>query len=420
MKQVTDTTQTLSSTDLGFELEELRGQPLEFFAREGARMLLQVALDEEVTEFLGRDPYERDGHPNGYRNGSRRRTLQCGSGEIPVELPKVVGSSRPFRRQVLAAWQRRSAALLDVIPGLYVEGLSTRDFKRALRPLWGAAGLAKSSISRATQALKAQFAQWRQRDLSQETIAYLFLDGYYLGVRGNSRSKDAVLVAHGIRQDKSRVTLAIHLGGKESAASWKAVLHDLEGRGLQAPWLVITDGNPGLLRALKDVWPEVPQQRCTKHRTANVLARIPKKRQAEVKAALRRIFHAASLDDALTAAQQFHTRYRDEFPTAVAVLAEHLAECLTFYRFPEVHWKRIRTSNVLERAFKEVRRRTNVVGRFPTEQAALSMIFGVLTEDRIQWRSVPMQPHILELIAKAVQECQTNPLTIEWADRLAA
>jgi transposase-like protein len=405
---------------LGFEVEELQGQPLEFFAREGARMLLQVALEEEVSAFLGRGAYERDGQPDGYRNGTRQRTVHCGSGEISVELPKVVGSSRPFRRQVLTAWQRRSEALVDVIPGLYVEGLSTRDFKRALQPLWGAAGLAKSSISRATQALKTQFTQWRQRDLSQEAIAYLFLDGYYLGVRGNSRTKDAVLVAHGIRQDKSRVPLAIHLGGKESAASWKAVLHDLEQRGLSAPALIITDGNPGLLRALKDVWPDVPQQRCTKHRTANVLARIPKKRQAEVKAALQRIFHAASLDDALTAAQHFHTRYQDEFPTAVAVLAERLADCLTFYRFPEVHWKRIRTSNVLERAFKEVRRRTNVVGRFPTEQAALNMIFGVLTEDRVKWRSVPMRPHILELIVAAVQECQTDPLTIEWADRLAA
>ena len=420
MQQDTDTTRKLSSAELGFELEELRGQPLEFFAREGARMLLQVALDEEVTAFLGRNPYERDGAPDGYRNGTRHRTLQCGSGEIPVELPKVVGSSHPFRRQVLTAWQRRSTALLDVIPGLYVEGLSTRDFKRALRPLWGAAGLAKSSISRATQALKAQFARWRQRDLSQEAIAYLFLDGYCLGVRGNSRSKDAVLVAHGIRQDKSRVPLAIHLGGKESAASWKAVLHDLEARGLPAPLLVITDGNPGLLRALKDVWPDVPRQRCTKHRTANVLARIPKKRQTEVKAALRRIFHAASLEDALVTAQRFHTRYRDEFPTAVAVLADHLADCLTFYHFPEIHWKRIRTSNVLERAFKEVRRRTNVVGRFPNEQAALAMIFGVLTEDRVKWRSVPMQPHILKLIVEAVQKCQTDPITIEWADRLAA
>ena len=420
MAQDRQTAQALSSAELGFGGEELQGQPLEFFAREGARLLLQVALEEEVAVHLGRGRYERGAGAGGYRNGVRHRTLQCGSGEIPLAVPKVCGGDHPFRRQVLAAWQRRSAAVLGVIPSLYVEGLSTRDFKRALRPLWGASGLSKSSISRATQTLKAEFRAWRQRDLTEEAILYLFVDGYYLGVRSGSREQEGILVAHGIRQDKSRVLLAVHLGGRESTASWKAVLHDLEARGLRLPALVITDGNAGLLRALQEVWPTVVRQRCTKHRTANVLARVPKKRQAEVKAAVRRIFHAASLADALAAAQRFHGRYATALPTAVAVLAAHLAECLTFYRFPEAHWKRIRTSNVVERAFREVRRRTNVVGRFPTELAALTLVFGVLREDQIKWRSVPLTPPILAALAAAVHTCRKEPLTIPWTQTLAA
>lgn len=410
----------LSSADLGFDLEDLQGRSIEFFAREGARLLLKVALEEEVTGFLDRGRYERRAVPDGYRNGYRQRKVGCGSGEVEVDLPKVVDSSRPFRRQVLEAWRRRSETLLDVIPALYVEGLSTRDFKRALRPLWGSSGLSKSSISRANRALKESFKSWRSRDLSEEEIIYLFLDGYYLGVRGNSRQKEGILVAHGVRRDGSRVLLAVHLGGRESAISWKTLLHDLDDRGLKRPLLVITDGNPGLIRALAEVWSDVPRQRCTKHRTANILARVPKKRQEEVKKALHKIFHAACLDDALAAARLFHDRYKKEFPTAVSLLADRLADCLTFYRFPEAHWKRIRTSNVLERAFKEVRRRTDVVGRFPDEMSALAMVFSVLEENRLKWRGLRMDEDITDGILLAFKSCQKEQLEIEWAEQLAA
>jgi len=405
---------------LGFDLDELQGRSLEFFAMEGARILLQVALEEEVTAFLERGYYQRSQAPDGYRNGSRRRTVQCGSGQVEVELPKVVDCSRPFRRQVLEAWRRRSDLLMDVIPGLYVEGLSTRDFRRALRPLWGESGLSRSSISRANRALKEAFVSWRRRDLSEEEIIYIFLDGYYLGVRGNSREKEGILVAHGVRKDGSRVLLSVHLGWRENAVNWKGVLHDLDERGLNRPLLVIIDGNPGLIRALTDVWPEVPRQRCSKHRTANILARVPKKRQEEVKKALHKIFHAAGLQDALAAAEHFHERYRKEFPTAVSILADHLADCLTFYRFPEAHWKRIRTANVLERAFKEVRRRTDVIGRFPDELSALSLVFSVLEDNRLKWRGLKMNRDIAEGAVLAFNSCQTEQLKIEWADRLAA
>jgi len=410
----------LSSNDLGFTLDELQGQGLEFFAREGARILLQVALEEEVSSFLMRGRYERGDEKDGYRNGSRKRVVQCGSGEIELDLPKVVGCSRSFRRKVIEAWQRRSEVILDVIPCLYVEGLSTRDFKRALKPLWGSSGLSKSSISRANRALKESFKVWRKRDLSEEDILFLFLDGYYLGVRQNSREKEGILVAHGVRRDGSRVLLSINLGYRESTESWKTVLYDLEQRGLRRPSLVLIDGSPGLNRALKDVWHDVPFNRCTKHKTANVLSRIPKKRQEEVKRALNKIFHAACLEDALAAAKNFHDRYVKEFPTAVSILADNLSDCLTFYRFPEIHWKRIRTTNVLERAFKEVRRRTNVVGRFPDEMSALSMVFGVLEEDRLKWRGLKIDKDILEAIDIASKTCLCEQIKIEWAEKLVA
>jgi putative transposase len=407
--------QELAMSDLGLCLEEMKGQPLELFAREGARLLLSVALEEEVTEFLKRRPYERClGNCDGYRNGHRERQVACGAGEIKVDVPRISDTTEIFHSQMLRAWQRRSELLGKTIPLLYVEGLSTRDFRRALKPLWGEAGLSRSSISRANQSLKDSFHNWRQRDLSLEDILYLFLDGIYLGVRTNSRSKEAILVAHGISREGKRVVLHLSLGGRESTESWKGVLNDLEGRGLKPPALVISDGNPGLLRAVADIWPEVPRQRCTIHRIWNVLARVPKKRQGEIKKALSPIFHAACLEDAKEAARRFVSRYGKELPTATEVLTDKLEECLTFYRFPERHWKHIRTSNVLERSFKEVKRRTRVVGRFPTETSALMMVFGVLEENRLQWQKVGMRAEDIAWIEEASRALELEPISLEF------
>jgi transposase-like protein len=402
-------------------IEEISGQPLDLIAREGARVILEIALNEEVTAFLNRKRYERsEAAATGYRNGTRKRTVQCGSGEIVIRKPKIVGAEEPFESKVVDRWQRRSQYLEAVLPALYVEGLSTRDFKRALKPLLGESGLSRSSISRVNKALAASFKTWRKRDLSEEKVVYLFLDGYYLGVRKGGREKEALLIAHGVRADGSRVLLGVYLGGRESTESWKGVVRDLLDRGMAEPKLVITDGNPGLLRALNEVMPQAARQRCTAHRTRNVLARVKKSRQAEVKGALNKIFHAACLEDALAGASEFNRRYGKEFPTATEVLAQGLSDCLTFYRFPEMHWKRIRTSNVLERAFLEVRRRTDVIKRLPDEMSALALVFGVLEEDRLKWRGVKMDHDAQQAIVIAFKQLKEEPIRVEWAEKLAA
>jgi transposase-like protein len=408
--------QVLTMSELGLCLEEMKGQPLELFAREGARLLLTVAIEEEVTEFLQRRPYERNSNSRGYRNGHRERQMICGAGEVELAVPRVSDTSEPFRSQLLGAWQRRSKLLEEVIPLLYVEGLSTRDFKRALKPLWGESGLSRSSVSRANKALKEAFNNWRNRDLSEEEIIYLFLDGIYLGVRGSSREKEAVLIAHGINSEGKRVVLHLSLGVRESTRSWKAALEDLDSRGLKPPRLIITDGNQGLLRALEEVWPEVPRQRCVIHRTRNVLARVPKRRQHEIKRALSRIFHAACLGDARDEVKGFLSRYGRGFPTACETLVKHLEECLTFYRFPERHWKHIRTSNVIERSFKEVKRRTNVVGRFPGEISALMVVFGVLEEERLKWQKVGMRAEDIAWIEEAAKALEQEPIRLEFLE----
>jgi putative transposase len=409
--------QDLTMSELGLSLEELAGQPLELFAREGAKLLLMVGLEEEVTAALMRRPYERSqGKVIGYRNGHRDRQVSCGAGVIEVPVPRVSDTEETFRSQLLEAWQRRSKLLEETIPLLYVEGLSTRDFKRALKSLWGESGLSRSSVSRANKALKEAFNNWRHRDLSLEEIIYLFLDGIYLGVRGNSRNKEAVLVAHGITREGKRIVLHLSLGGKESTESWKGALNDLVERGLRRPQLITIDGNPGLHKAVKDVWPEVPRQRCAVHRIRNVLARVPKKKQDEVRKAVTRIFYAACLDDARDEARQFLSRYSREFPTACEVLAKHLEECLTFYRFPERHWKHIRTSNVIERSFKEVKRRTRVVGRFPNETSALVMVFSLLEEERMKWQKVGMRAEDIAWIEEASKALEQEPIRLEFLE----
>jgi len=410
--------QGLTMSELGLSLEELAGQPLELFAREGAKLLLIVALEEEVTAALMRRPYERSqGKVVGYRNGHRKRQVSCGAGIIEVPVPRVSDTEETFRSQLLEAWQRRSKLLEETIPLLYVEGLSTRDFKRALKPLWGKSGLSRSSVSRANKALKEAFNNWRRRDLSREDIIYLFLDGIYLGVRGNSRGKEAVLVAHAITREGKRVVLHLSLGGRESTESWKGVLNDLVERGLRRPQLITIDGNPGLLKAIRDVWPEAARQRCAVHRIRNVLARVPKKRQDEVRKAVHRIFYAACLDDARDEAREFLSRYSREFPTACETLSRHLEECLTFYRFPERHWKHIRTSNVIERSFKEVKRRTRVVGRFPNETSALVMVFSLLEEEKVKWQKVGMRTEDIAWIEEATRALEQEPIKLECLEK---
>jgi len=402
----------LTTEGMGLSLEDLRGEPLEFLVREGARLLLSVALEEEITEFLGRRRYERT-PGRGYRNGHRERQVTCSAGELSIPVPRAADTEETFRSSILGAWQRKSRLVEEVLPLLYLEGLSTRDFRRALAPLWGKSGLSRSSVSRANRVLKEAFQTWRQRELSGEEIVYLFLDGFYLGVRQASREKEGVLIAHGIDTLGKRSVLHLSLGGRESTQAWKTALHDLIERGLKSPQLIISDGNPGLLRAVSEVWPEVPRQRCVVHRIRNVLARVPRKHLEEVKRALQGIFYAESLGEARALAEQFLVSFRRDFPSACQLLGRHLGECLTFYRFPEAHWKYLRSTNILERAFREVRRRTQVIGRFPDEMAALEVIFGVLEEKRLKWHRVNVRPEDVAEIERAVKSLDEEPVWIE-------
>lgn len=405
-------------------LEEMDAQErtaplLDEIARTGAQMLLQALLEEEVAECLGRIRYGR-GAQGVYRNGSRPRRIKSGTGDLSVRYPKVTGGGKGFSSNVIPAYKRLSPQMADLLPQLYAEGLSTRDFKRALAPLMGQSGLSPSTVSRANKSLYKSFEAWRKRDLSDLDIAYLFLDGVSQKMRIGDKGNDMVLAAHGITREGKRVLVGLALGPTEAGATWKTFLHDMAARGLKMPLLVISDGGKGLIRAIKDVWPEVPRQRCTVHKVRNVLERVPKRRRDEVRPHLHAIFHATDLKAAQAAVHIFIDRYRHDLTTAVEILVDDLEACLTFYRFPEVHWKRIRTSNVIERSFREVRRRTDVIGRFSTEKSALVMVFATLEHDRLKWRGVPMESEIYAKVAASAEECRKRPLQWNLEKRIAA
>ena len=402
------------------QLEELLAHaetehPLELLARLGAQAILEAALEAEIDEALGRAYYGRRGEgQQGYRNGSRQHTLTSGVGELTLQAPRVTGTPEPFQSKVLPAHARILPKLQGLFPLLYIEGLSTRDFNRAFKVAFGEAGLSKSSISRANQVIHEEFGAWRTRSLVDEDLVYLFLDGVYLRIRRNATETEGVLVAHGLRADGSRVILGVALGYRESTASWKDFLEDLINRGLKMPQLVISDGNAGLLRAVGEAWPETAVQRCIAHRMRNVLDKTPKTHREAVQRDLKTIFYAGTEDEARQMVDKFSAKWGGALPAVTKCLLGAIDACLTFYRFPEAHWKRIRTSNVLERCFEEVKRRTRVVGRFPTdnEEPALALLWAVLCEQRTGWRGVTMEPDMLTLVRQALEAMPKPMLAI--------
>jgi transposase-like protein len=258
--------------------------------------------------------------------------------------------------------------------------------------------LGKTTVVRLTQRLVEAFVTWRQRDLSRLPVVYLFLDGIRLGVRKGTREKETILVAHAVLADGRREVLAVALGSRESTRAWMDLLEDLKRRGLSEPLLIITDGGSGLRAAVEAHFPHVARQHCTKHKLANVLEKVPKGSQAEVGDAARRVLYAPTLAQTEEALVLFERVYAKRFPSAVECLKRDLSACWTYYWFPLSHWKRIRTTNVLERSFREVRRRVRQIGRFQDELRALAMVHALLLEAQAGWQAFSMSGEALRIL----------------------
>jgi putative transposase len=372
---------------------------LDDLAREGARRMIATALEAEVGEYVERHAGERgeDGKRLVVRNGrARERRVTVGSGTVAVQAPRVndkridpeSGERRRFSSRILPAYARRSPKVNDVLPVLYLRGLSTGDFRPALEQLLGedAAGLSPSTISRLCKDWEAEHARFRQRSLRFHRYAYLFVDGVHVSVRLGEDDRLCLLVVIGVREDGVKELLAVEDGYRESTESWAGVMRDLKARGLNEPKLVIGDGALGTWAALRDVFPGARRQACWVHAIANVLDALPKRLQPRAKGMLHEIMEAPSRSAARQALERFREEFDAKYPKAVAKLDRDWQHLTAFYDFPAEHWRHLRTSNAIESSFATVKLRTRVTKGAGSKAAALAMAYKLLDAAQERWR----------------------------------
>jgi len=365
--------------------------PMVGFVGRLARYMLQVAIEAEATAFLGRGHYRRgDRERVGWRNGYEPKHVQTEAGGLELAVPQLRGTEEAFRPTVVDRLGPRTADLENLVRGMYVRGLSTQDVSALYHDTFGASRLSKSTVSRVTQQLNQDFEVWRRRDLSELSVVYLFLDGQYHAARQGSEEKEGVLSAYALLDDGRPVLLHLDLGPRESYDAWLSFLQDLVARGLREPLLVVMDGAPGLVKAVKRVWPRAYRQRCQVHKMRNILAKLPRLMQAKMKGLVQQIFLAPTYATAVKRGRDLIAKFKDRYPAAMECLERDLEECVTHLRFPEPHHQRIRTTNRLERLNGESRRRTKVIPRFPTERSCLSLLYASLITASKRWRGIPM------------------------------
>ena len=357
------------------------GESLSRLGRLSAQFVLQRALEDEVAAFLARARYQRTDQARGWRNGSRPKRLQTAEGEIVLQMPQLRGTIETFVCRTIPDTRKaiRTRPLEALIIGAYVRGLSDRDVESLVEEA-GLGSVPRSSVSRICGELRQRYKAFCARSLAGVELLALFLDATYLPTRP-SGAKEGVVVAWGYDLEGKRHLLAVQLGQRERLEDWLELGRDLTRRGLRAPWLVATDGAPGLVRAVEELWPEADRQRCSVHRLRNILAKLPKRPDlhARVQAA-----YWAALDKATSPAEAESSlrklvgELEREYPSAAACLAEDLPALCVHLRYPLHLRKRLRSTNLLERSLGEVKRRVKVIGRFPGESSCLSLCWAVL------------------------------------------
>jgi len=359
---------------------------------------IQSVIEEEVSTFLGRDRYERRSAvdaPAGYRNGyGKPRRLSTSCGTIQIKRPRVRGLEERFESRILPLFARRTREVGQLLPDLYLHGLSQGDFELALRGLLGeGAPLSPASIGRLRAKWVTDHQAWSERRLDDRELVYAWADGIYVKA-GLEKDKACLLVVIGAMSDGRKEVLALAPGYRESTQSWLEVLRDLRDRGLEQPVLIAADGAMGIWAAVDQVWPESKQQRCWNHKIINVLDKIPKRAQAEVRALLVQIPYANTRQQALKLQKRFVVRYRSQFPKAVDAIERDWDRMVTFYDLPKQHWKHLRTTNVVESPFASVRLRTNAAKRHKKVANATALIWRTLMVAETRFRKLDA-PHLL-------------------------
>ena len=362
----------------------------------GARQLLAEAVEVEVADWIDRHADVRDaaGRRQVVRNGFLpERTIATGIGPVAVRQPRVHDRRPPDRAEkftsaVLPPYLRKTKSLEELIPWLYLKGVSTGDFSEALAALVGpdAPGLSASTVTRLKALWEYEYDGWNRRSLADKHYVYVWADGIYCNVRLTGE-RPCLLVLLGARADGRKELIALLDGQRESEQSWKELLLDVKARGLAIdPKLAIGDGGLGFWKAVRQVWPEVREQRCWVHKTANVLDKLAKGEQPRAKEMLHDIYLAADRATAEKAFDLFVRTFEAKFPKATACLAKDRSELLTFYDFPAEHWLHLRTTNPIESVFATVRLRTAKTKGCGTRTATLTMAYKLMESAATRWR----------------------------------
>jgi putative transposase len=405
---------------------------IEQVAQLGARLLLQTALEAEVSEFLGRERYARAAHVEGIREGSRNgyseTTIKTTTGPVTLARPKLRDTTEAFASRLLGTGVTKTHALESLVIAGFVRGLSTRDVEATLAEALGeGATVSRSTVSRICEEIATQMTEWQQRRLDELELDYLFLDAsffrYHVGA-----SAEPVLAAWGITTEGKPVFVGLATSTAESTDAWSGFLSDLGERGLRCPLLVISDGAAGLIAAVEQTMPAALRQRCLVHRARNVLSKIPKNAQTEVKADYWAIFEVPDgVEPGVEAAEfvqkkidAFATRWRDAYPAAVRILLADRESLTHYLRTPREHWTRVRHSNFIERTFGETRRRVKVIGRLPGETSCLSLVWAVLDRASRGARGFTMTPAGLRLLQDLRRTLLEPPTPLRHPDQAAA
>lgn len=380
--------------------------------RLGIERLIQEMLEEEVQDYLGRDRYERrspEQEHRGYRNGYEAGRVRTSEGGVVVQVPQVREAPETYRSRFMARLRGHSEVLERLAAEMYVRGLSTRDIEDAIAEATGERLLSRTAVSRLTESLWEDYQAFVARDLSGFAVEYLFLDAVFESLRQQGGGKEGILCAWAICADGRKLLLHMALGNKESYHNWLDFLRDMVRRGLSVPVLITTDGAPGLIRAVGEVFPKSLRQRCLAHKTRNIVDKVPDRGREDVKSAVQGAYYAPNQEIAEMVATDVLKTYQDEYPSAMASFRDDWEACIAYLRCPAIHHKRIRTTNLLERSFLEQRRRTKVIPRFFTEKNCLKLVFSTLWQASLRWQGVRMSEFELQQIALLRQELGLAP-----------
>ena len=381
---------------------------LDEIARQGARRMLAEALQAEVEAYIeaATDHRDEQGRALVVRNGyARKREILLGAGAVELKAPRVNdrrvdedGNRKRFKSVIVPPYMRRSPKVTEVLPLLYLHGLSSGDFVPALEGFFGTdAGLSASTITRLSEQWQTERESFMRRDLSHRDYVYVWVDGIHTAVRLGADNRLCCLVMVGARLDGTKELVAIQDGYRESTESWACLLRDLKKRGMRAPELAVGDGALGFWSAVRDVFPETRHQRDWVHKTANVLDSMPKSVHSRAKAAIHEISCAEDKKHAEAAIEAFADEFGKKWPKAVAKIVDERDALLTFYDYPAQHWRHLRTTNPIESVFAPVRARTDITKGPGSRQAGLAMIFKLMEAAQGRWRKL-IGAHLVALV----------------------